>query len=135
MTREKLKKYLQENEAVFGYNGDREILLQAWYEVFKEADTEEFKKAFYKAIETEEFFIKPAVIIKLIKKNKHPTVAEAWKICNKLLNKHIQRDEIMAIKDKHPIIYEIWEDNKFALNSEYKGRTLFKELYKEAIYG
>ncbi len=135
MTREQLKKYLKENEAIFGYNGDKEVLLYTWCEIFKDTDPEEFKQAFYQALRTEEFLVKPATVIKNIKANKNLSVAKAWKVCNRLFNEHIQRDEIMAIKDKYPIIYEIWEDNKYMLNREYRGREIFKELYQEAIYG
>jgi hypothetical protein len=135
MTRELMKKYLEQNEAIFGYNGDREILLNTWYEIFKDIPPDEFKKAFYQALKSAEFFVKPATVIKNIKSNRHLPVDKAWKVCNRLFNEHIQRDEIMAIKEKYPLIYEIWEDNKYMLNREYRGREIFKELYQEAIYG
>jgi hypothetical protein len=139
MRKEELKKCLEENEAIFGYNGNRAVLLEAWYKIFKDTDPEEFKKAFYEAVKVEEFFIKPAVVIKLIKKNNHLPTDKAWKVCKKLFDKHIKRADLIAIKDRYPVIYSIWEDNKVALNSEkstkYSGRELFNNLYQEAIYG
>ena len=133
MTRNELKDILVKLTTVYPFKGDRQVLLNEWYDVFKDIKFSTFKQAYDIIKKRERFFPTIAVFNETIIELENLSSDEAWKICKKFLDASMELSEYNRLKKKYPNIHQVYREHKVSLESEYLAKNTFVKRYRESL--
>ena len=133
MKRNELKDVLQKLTTVYPFKGDKQILLDEWYDEFENVPYKTFMQAYKDIRKTEQYFPTIAKFNEVIAEITHMSSDKAWDICKKFLNANMDIKEYNELKKQYPIVFEIYREHKVSLAQEYLAKQTFVKAYKEAI--